>query len=226
MTLPKLDRLPPPDWEHVEKYPLSAAATPPHGVPVVMGVNWYTDFDRPVQVDHRYVVCPDGKIHGSIRGGHCFAFKADFSDQLGWWRFYNQGNEGACVGFGCSRMLTDMRRMMFDAFWLYHQAQILGGLVGQEGAFVRDGLKTLMDQGPVKKNGTTPTGSLGISSYHWLQSSAEIIASLDLPIIQHYEAIPLLNSWGESYPHITWMPISVVDQLLAEDGEAAVVVLK
>jgi hypothetical protein len=44
-----LDRLRPPDWEHVRKYPLTAAPAAPLGVPVVLGINWYTEFDNPVR---------------------------------------------------------------------------------------------------------------------------------------------------------------------------------
>ena len=42
-----LGRRPPSDWTHVDKYPLTAATAPSKPSPVVIGVNWYTEFDNP-----------------------------------------------------------------------------------------------------------------------------------------------------------------------------------
>jgi hypothetical protein len=36
---------------------------------------------------------------------------------------YDQGAEGACVGFGYSWMMSILHRKMYDAEWLYNQAQ-------------------------------------------------------------------------------------------------------
>src|SRR5215212_4104686 len=46
---PRLGRFIPDDWEHVERYPLTAlsAEEQPARVPVVIGVNWYSEFDNP-----------------------------------------------------------------------------------------------------------------------------------------------------------------------------------
>ena len=45
---PRLGRFIPDDWAHVEKYPLSALPKRrPTPRPVVIGVNWYTEFDKP-----------------------------------------------------------------------------------------------------------------------------------------------------------------------------------
>ena len=38
---------PPSDWKHVDKYPLTAATAPSKPTPVVIGVNWYDEFDKP-----------------------------------------------------------------------------------------------------------------------------------------------------------------------------------
>lgn len=37
--------------------------------------------------------------------------------------FYDQGQEGACVGFGESLLMSLYNRRLYDAFWLYRQAQ-------------------------------------------------------------------------------------------------------
>jgi len=37
--------------------------------------------------------------------------------------FYDQGREGACVGFGESIMMSILNRKKYSALWLYHEAQ-------------------------------------------------------------------------------------------------------
>jgi len=102
----------PKDKPHVLASPLSA--TPggaPTDVPVVVGFNWYTSFDTPKEIEGTFHL-PDvakGEDLGSIRGGHCFCFEPMYSvvlDRRPAQVFYNQGQEGACVGFGNSRAIT------------------------------------------------------------------------------------------------------------------------
>src|SRR5919198_3144075 len=73
----------------------------PTKVPVVIGVNWYVEFDNP-EVDNGngdYFVARDGKLT-DIRGGHCVCLEPGGEpDPDEWWDFYDQGREGACVGF-------------------------------------------------------------------------------------------------------------------------------
>ena len=42
----RLGRLVPDDWHHLENYPLTAESRPAAPVPVVIGVNWYAEFDQ------------------------------------------------------------------------------------------------------------------------------------------------------------------------------------
>lgn len=44
------------------------------GTPVVVGVNWYTDFDNPYQVGRDWFCGKDGWDQSGIRGGHAFMF--------------------------------------------------------------------------------------------------------------------------------------------------------
>ena len=221
-----LDRLVPPDWEHVESYPLRAlaAAERPKGIPVVIGVNWYSEFDNPVRLpDGRWWVAPDGKL-STVRGGHCVCIKADEADPQSWWHFYNQGREGACVGFGSSRMKSLLDRTRYDALELYHATQQLGGYVGQEGAYVRDAMEVLRTRGALRPGKTQIQPTSRISAYRWTTSVEDILSTLDMPIAIRLGAVPFLNSWGDAdYPHITWMPGEVLNRLLTEDGEAAIV---
>ena len=71
--------------------------------PVVIGVNWYTEFDKPTRTPRATLDRTDAKLT-KVRGGHCVCLKPrGDSDPDAWWDFYNQGSEGACVGFGMSR---------------------------------------------------------------------------------------------------------------------------
>jgi hypothetical protein len=40
-----------------------------------------------------------------------------------WREFYDQGREGACVGFSSSEMMTYLNRRRFDARWLWNEAK-------------------------------------------------------------------------------------------------------
>ena len=95
-----LGRRPPSDWKHVDKYPLTAATAPEKPTPVVIGVNWYVEFDKP-QGRPGSVLDRARREAGKILGGHCVCLKPrGHTDPVAWWDFYNQGTEGACVGFG------------------------------------------------------------------------------------------------------------------------------
>jgi hypothetical protein len=108
-----LGRMTPSDWRHVDTYPLTVASLPQLPVPVVLGVAWYTDFDQPQPVTlpgirNAWMIGRDSNNLGRIRGGHCVCIRpAGMRDLTPWWMFYDQGSEGACVGFTWRR-----RRLM------------------------------------------------------------------------------------------------------------------
>lgn len=59
---------------------------------------------------------------------------------------YDQGQEGACVGFGSSWMSSIHNRVFYDARWLYHEAQLIdewGDTPPEEGTSVRAGMDIL-----------------------------------------------------------------------------------
>ena len=130
-----LGRRAPTDWRHYEKFPLTAATTPAAPTPVAIGVNWYTDFDNPVKKGSRYWIGLNPEQLGSVRGGHCVCLEPgdqldgdgtvtrQLQDSQSWWDFYDQGKEGACVGFGCSRMMSLLNRKRYDARWLWDWAK-------------------------------------------------------------------------------------------------------
>jgi hypothetical protein len=226
-----LGRLTPTNWSHVEKYPLRTLATPPKGVPVAIGVNWYVEFDNPVKDDAgRYWVAKDGNLT-TIRGGHCVCLKpSTIPDPLAWMNFYNQGQEGACVGFGESRMMSLLNRKRYNARWLWQRARLTDEWPDNDdlsdpnqGTSVNAGLAILMNEGHERYNADAPNLADGISAFRWATTVDEILVTLDSPIAYKLEAVPFLNSWGADYPHITWMPATVLQRLLSEDGEAGIV---
>jgi hypothetical protein len=239
----ELGRRVPLDWKHVEKYPLRQLATAdqPVNVPVTIGVNWYTEFDKPARdVNGRWWVAKNGKLTG-IRGGHCVCLKPGKRPDIeSWWNFYDQGSEGACVGFGSSRMMSLLNRKRFDARWLWDRAKQVDPWSDtnpgdDEGTSVSAGMDVLRKSGHVpwrsayagrnhvQRAQEKPALTEGIARNRWATTVDEILKMLDTPLCDSLQAVPFLNSWGRSYPHITWMPLSVLGRLLSEYGEATMV---
>jgi hypothetical protein len=241
-----LGRKVPTDWTHVQKYPLSAVldTVVAAKVPFAIGINWYSDFDRPVQVNFgsikRWFVAKDG-IKGTIRGGHCVCVKpGTMTDPESWWDFYNQGQEGACVGFGNSRMMSLLNRRRYNARWLWDQSKLVDEWAetnpgDDDGTSVNAALQVLAALGHVKwsasQSGLTwqqrdklsYAGSEGVMSYRWAKQVDEVRTVLASPLNDKLQAVPFLNSWGRDYPHVTWMPYNVLQRLMDEDGEVAIV---
>jgi hypothetical protein len=223
------DRLPPSDWVHYEKYPLQALplSAQPSRAPLVWGINWYGGFDDPVyHTDGRWWVRDS---LGSVRGGHAIASPTPaLPDSKAWWEFYDQGREGACVGFSISRMATWYNRRRYDARWLYKEAQEVDEWPGEdyEGTSVRAGLNVLRQHGHRRvergKSGLEQFAD-GIDAYRWINSAEEAIRTIGNSYASRIGAIPWCNSWGRSYPRTVWVPGEIVDRLLNEDGECAVV---
>lgn len=223
-----LGRREPTDWRHVERYPLSALPTEeqPVNVPLALGVNWYSSFDDPVKgSDGRWWIGRDSL--GYIRGGHCICAKSyNLTDVLGWWPFYDQGREGACVGFGWSRVMSLLNRKRYNAPWLYHEAQLIDewpDTPPAEGTSVRAGGNILLDKGGITVRSTGEFGPYpreGVAAFRWATSWDEVRRTLGIP--DFIGGVPLLNSWGTYYPHKVWLPDEVGERLLAESGEAAI----
>ncbi|SRR6266496_1269922 len=232
-----LGRRIPTDWKHIDKFPLTALATTdrPTGVPVVIGVNWYTDFDDPVKdPEGRWWIAKNG-IRGSVRGGHCVCLKpGNVIDPINWWVFYNQLSEGKCVGEGESRLMSLLNRVRYDATWLWHRARLTDEWTDNDdltdpnqGTSVRAGLEILRTEGHkrwthhAESNGAVLMD--GISAYRWATDVDDILRTLRSPLASHLQAVPLLNSWGQVYPHIVWMPTEILSRLQKEDGEMGIV---
>jgi len=222
-----LGRRPPSDWQHVDRFPLTASTAPKKPTPVVIGVNWYVEFDKPEQdAQGHYWIARDAKL-STVRGGHCVCLKPrGTTDPDGWWDFYNQGQEGACVGFGSSRMMSQLNRKTYDGFWLYHEAKKVDEWPGEDydGTSVRAALDILRKVGHCVKDGTGPTAAAvlgeGIAANRWARSVDDVLSVLGYDGL---DFVDVLNSWGRGYPHLTRMPAKVLERLWKEDGEVGIV---
>lgn len=224
-----LGRRAPSDWKHLERYQLSALPKEeqPTCVPVAIGVNWYEDFDVPELIGGQWWVARDG-IKGGIRGGHCVCLKSVQHDPTAWWDFYNQILEGKCVGEGCSRMMSLVNRVRYDATWLWHRARLTDEWSdnddlsdGEQGTSVRAALEILRTEGHKRARQHAEVNVRdGIAAYRWTTSADEVLNALGL---EEVYAVPFLNSWGRDYPHTVWMTSDVLQRLLNEDGEAAII---
>ena len=222
----------PEDQSYMDKYPLTFATLPSTAQPCVLGINWYSNFDVPKLDGLRYWI-GRGKL-GNIRGGHAICVQPGDTSALDmwlWWRFYDQGTEGACVGFSLSRALSLMNRSRYDARWLYHEAQKIDPwpeTPPEEGTDVNSGCKILMTRGARRydsKTGKFLPEALksGISAYRWTKSVDDIHAVLKHPTADKLGAVPLLNSWGTAYPRKVWLPDETLDRIVfQEGGECAV----
>jgi hypothetical protein len=244
---PRLGRFIPDDWRHVEKYPLGALPVEqrPQRAPVVIGVNWYAEMDTPTQDDEtdEYFIARDGaRSLTRIRGGHCVCLEpgGELSDRDEWWSFYDQGREGACVGFGWSRCMSILNREpTYTARWLWDRCKERDQWPetnpgDDEGTSVRAGGEVLAALGHVPwspphadddhngRVGYRPERAAGITTFRWARSVDEVHAVLGNERADELGAVPLLNSWGRGYPHRTWMPDDVLARLIEEEGEVAI----
>jgi hypothetical protein len=225
-----LGRRPPSDFRHLERYRLTPTTVPDKPTPVVLGINWWSAFDSPRELN-----VSGGKTYwigmeddwGHVRGGHAICVKpAALKDSDNWWTRYDQGNEGACVGFAASRMMTLLNRKLYAAGWLYHEAQKNDEWPGEDydGTSVRAGMDILRNEGHRRVWGpfTMPVNATaGIEANRWASSVTEVLSCLHEDGSSGY--VTLVNSWGRSYPHFVRLPLSALDRLLKDDGEATIV---
>jgi hypothetical protein len=234
----RLDRLPPSDWRHYEKFPLTAAIRAEMApVPVMLGINWYTDFERPQQDSNGRWWIGRSRYLGPLLGGHAITVKpVKVTDNLSWWKYYDQGEEGRCAQFAASRVMSLLNRTRYEiraddpqGHWLYWEAQKIDDWPGgsypkaspfYEGTSVRAVLDIVRQHGMIRYGSDVPSMDDGIIAYRWLRTAAEVA---QVTGYGRYDYVPLLNSWGiTGYPHIVYIPLTTLDLLIAQDGEAAV----
>lgn len=230
-----LGRNTPADFSHVEAAPLHAASQLLVPKPVTIGVNWYEDFDQPRQTSDGSWHLPEAHaIRGQIRGGHCITLgpmgfmatpdKVKFIEAL--WRYYNQGPEGACEGFGHAHAQSIEVGGLYDGFRLYDDARkIEGTFPSGEGTTNHAAVQALQNVGIAPQPGTEcqreykgdATYVKPVTDVRWTKDAQEVLTALGR---LNAAAIPLLNSWGLTYPCVVWLPVTTLARLLEEDGEA------
>lgn len=240
---PRLGRFLPDDFEHLDRYPLTALAATdrPTQVPVVIGVNWYQEMDTPTLGSDGYWIARDGRLT-RIRGGHAVCLEPGGNPDLtGWWEFYNQIREGACVGMAWSRAMSILNRVRYSGRWHWDRCKELDqwretNPGDNNGTSVRAGGEVLIrlghvpwsprlangDGSHIARAGYVPRATAGIHTFRWARSVDDIHAVLGNVRADKLGAISILNSWGKSWPRRVWLPDSVMDRLLREQGEAAV----
>ena len=215
---------PPADRSHEKRYGISGHY-PDVPSPVVIGIPWYAAFDVPVQKDGAWWIGLGD--WGRVRGGHAVCLRPpSLPDVASAWLHYNQGTEGACVGFATSRAATLFNRRLYNGFALYERAQTRDPWPGEDydGTSVNAGLDTLRLEGawPVRAGRTTgPRAADGIQNYYWCDSAEQVGHALDSKAY-----VRVLNSWGRGYPREVRLPMEAIDRLIREEGEFAVPVDK
>lgn len=225
----KLGRVEPSDWEHFEKYALTTAAAEEllKPTPVVVGVNWYQNFDKPVKDKDGKWWVGRGNL-GRIRGGHAVVMPHDNSDSQAWYNYYDQGKEGACVGFAASRMMSLLNKERYDAWWAWNEAKKIDEWSDtnpgdSNGTSVRAVMDVFRTQGHKAANAAAPSLDNGIKENKWAIDVQDVHRVLRNKHYDKIGAIPFHNSWGKSYPKKVWMPSETWNRLLHENGEFAMV---
>jgi hypothetical protein len=105
---------PPKDRSYLERYSLSEESTPSTAQPVVIGVPWYSSFDQPEKFGDKWWIGHTRSL-GFIRGGHAICVQpGDAKDWFRWYYWYDQGKEGACVGYSLSRAVSLMNKKTYE----------------------------------------------------------------------------------------------------------------
>ena len=112
---------------------------------------------------------------------------------------YDQGTEGACVGFDWSWCQSIRNRVFYDAFWLYHQAQLVDEWPGEDysGSSVRAGADVLRTVGHLRlRKGLhfEPSLAEGISVNRWATSVDELRTAVALG-----DPVALGINWYENF---------------------------
>lgn len=133
--------------------------------------------------------------------------------------FYDQGNEGACVGFGSSQMMSILNKRRYDARWLWNQAKIVDEWPDtnpgdDNGTSVRAAMDVLRNQGHVRvynKQDLPVNPAEGIQENRWATQVDELRFSISqgIPVaigINWYDGFDYPRKTGISSDY--WVNVS------------------
>lgn len=118
--------------------------------------------------------------------------------------FYDQGSEGACVGFGSSQMMSILNKHRYDARWLWEQAKVYDEWPDtnpgdNNGTSVRAGMDVLRQVGHVRiLRGKDNPASLieGIQENRWATQVDEVRGSISQGV-----PVALGINWYAGFDH-------------------------
>lgn len=218
MPTPPLGAVPPPDDEHLRKYPLALAARPQQVGPMVIGTEMFESFTAPVQRDGAWWIGLDPKALGRSLGGHAMCLMPDgWKDVRNGWQQYDQGMLSSCVGHSSSRVQSLYNRTIYDGNTLYLECKKRDGYAG-DGTYIRVAFDVLRERGPWRRSPagrvTGPLPAHGILENRWTTDIDEAARWLGLT----GEHATILNSWGTGYPREVRIPLETLDILSRRDG--------
>src|ERR1044072_3572619 len=177
----------------------------------------------------------------TVRGGHCVCLEPGGEpDKVAWQRVYDQGKEGACGGFGWGAGMTGPNGgQRYARRWLWDRAKETEewpqtNPADNDGTSVRAAAEVLVasghvdwrrsyaDDDHVARARYAADRADGIKVFRWATSVEDVHQALGNPRADELGAVPILNSWGESYPHRVWLPDDVLARLIGEEGERAI----
>lgn len=110
-----------------------------------------------------------------------------------WREYYDQGREGACVGYSSSQMMTFLNRRRFDARWLWNEAKKIDPWPDtnpgdDNGTSVDAAMTILRDRGhcALKYGKITPENmTWGIAENRWASTVDELRSSIQngIPVV-------------------------------------------
>lgn len=211
----------PVDRSHERRYALEAAM-PTVPTPMVMGVNWYEQFDRPVRKGGAWWIGDPAFYWGEVRGGHAVCLRPPaIADIDSAYLHYDQGEEGACAGFAAARAASLFNRRLYDGFRQYAAGQRNDEWVGEDyfGTSVNGALQGLRLEGAwrvrVGVTAAAPTLADGIMGFRWARTAEQVMQALG----SREGFVRILNSWGEGYPREVRLPVASLARLITEGGE-------
>jgi hypothetical protein len=230
-----LGRVEPTDFRHLLRFAISEDTYPKHPVPVPIGINWYSRFNVPHKDadGNLWLVKPGTKPRdfGAREGGHEVCLKSEtLDDAPGWYTFFDQGSQGACVGFAVTRAKSHVDRRLLDPQWLYDRARELDEWPGEdyEGTSGRGAAEALRTLGHKQYRAKRPSMHWAIAVYRWARSVEDIAAALWNPTfgrdaILNRGWVVMLNSWGPVFPQYVRIDLDTLDQLVfRERGDALI----